>query len=82
MAVEEIHLSHRQIPRVATIRVQGLRPSRPETTYEVRFSPSATMPAALRITAKNFRRTIAWSSLPGSNFSVPEGRCDHMIMFI
>ncbi|CAE7694050.1 LINGO4 [Symbiodinium sp. CCMP2592] len=74
MAVEEIQLSHRQVPRVATIRVQGLRPSRPETTYEVRFSPSATMPAALRITAQEFQRTIAWSSLPGSVFSIPEGQ--------
>ncbi|CAE7225085.1 vasn [Symbiodinium sp. CCMP2592] len=73
VAVEEIQLSHRQVPRVATIRVQGLRPSRPETTYEVRFSPSATMPAALRITAQEFQRTIAWSSLPGSVFSIPEG---------
>ncbi|CAE6963622.1 Lingo4 [Symbiodinium sp. CCMP2592] len=75
-AVEEIQLSHRQVPRVATIRVQGLRPSRPETTYEVRFSPSATMPAALRITAQEFQRTIAWSSLPGSVFSIPEGLQD------
>ena len=72
-AVEEIQLAHRRIPRVAKIGVQGLRPSLPETEYQVRFSPGATLPTVLELSGENFRRTVAWSTIPGSVISVLEG---------
>ncbi|CAE7692614.1 unnamed protein product, partial [Symbiodinium sp. CCMP2456] len=77
--VVEIQLAQRQVPRVASVHVKGLRPSLPETKYQVRFSPFQTLPTALRLssesstngTRKSFQRTLAWSSLPGSVISVP-----------
>eukprot|EP00438_Fugacium_kawagutii_P030474 Skav233932 [mRNA] locus=scaffold2412:1838:4101:- [translate_table: standard] len=53
--------------------VKGLRPSDPITTYEVRFSPLVTLPVLLQISSGNFTRKVAWSTLPASILSVPEG---------
>ena len=72
-AVEEIQLVGRQMPRVASVWVQGLRPSRPETQYQVRFSPAETIPTVLRIRAGSFTRAVAWSTLFGSVISIPAG---------
>ena len=72
-AVVEVQLAHRSIPRVAKIGVQGLRPSLPETDYQVRFSPAMTLPTVLELSGENFQRTVAWSTIPGSVISVPEG---------
>ena len=72
-AVVEVQLAHRRIPRVAKIGVQGLRPSLPETDYQVRFSPATTLPTVMELSAENFRRTVAWSTIPGSVLSVPQG---------
>ena len=33
----EIQLAQRQVPRVASFHVKGLRPSLPETKYQVRL---------------------------------------------
>ncbi|CAJ1460667.1 unnamed protein product [Effrenium voratum] len=70
---EEIQLSHRMVPRVATITVEGLRSSLPTTRYEIRFSPLVTLPVLLQLTAPNFAKKVAWSTLPGSILSVPAG---------
>ncbi|CAE7039634.1 LRRC15 [Symbiodinium sp. CCMP2592] len=72
-AVEEIQLVGRQIPRVASVWVQGLRPSRPETQYQVRFSPADTIPTVLWLRAGSFTRAVAWSTLSGSVISIPAG---------
>ncbi|CAE7882774.1 unnamed protein product, partial [Symbiodinium necroappetens] len=72
-AVEEIQLVGRQVPRVATVWVRGLRPSRPETEYQVRFSPAETIPTVLRLRAGSFTRAVAWSALFGSVTSIPAG---------
>eukprot|EP00438_Fugacium_kawagutii_P035657 Skav208373 [mRNA] locus=scaffold1964:719107:721384:- [translate_table: standard] len=72
--IEEIQLSDHMVPRVARVGVKGLRPSDPTTTYEVRFSPLVTLPVLLQITSGNFSRKVAWSTLPASILSVPEGR--------
>lgn len=57
--------------------VKGLRPSDPMTTYEVRFSPLVTLPVLLQISSGNFSRRVAWSTLPASILSVPEGPGRH-----
>ncbi|CAE7208455.1 unnamed protein product [Symbiodinium sp. CCMP2592] len=72
-AVEEVNLAGSQVPRVAIVSVQGLRPSLPPTNYTVRFTPATTLPAVLWLSTEGFQRTIAWSTLHGSVFSVPEG---------
>ncbi|CAE7503906.1 PRPF4B, partial [Symbiodinium sp. CCMP2456] len=72
-AVTEVKLSDAQLhPRVATVRVQGLRPSLPPTAYSLRFSPLQTMPSQIHISSVRFNRTTAWSTLPGSRISLPE----------
>eukprot|EP00435_Cladocopium_sp_Y103_P059771 s593_g21.t1 len=73
-AIVEIQLSQRMVPRVAGVGVQGLRSSLPMTVYKIRFSPLVTLPVLLRITSTGgFTKSIAWSTLPGSVLSVPEG---------
>ena len=60
--------------QVVTAKVQGLRSSLPTTFYKIRFSPLVTLPVLLRIRSGDFTKNIAWSTLPGSILSVPEGR--------
>ena len=67
-----IHLSSMTIPRMASAKVEGLRPSQPAVTYAVRFAPKKKLPQLVLISgAGNFRRCIAWSTLAGSQLSIP-----------
>jgi len=67
-----IHLSNMTIPRMASAKVEGLRPSQPAVTYAVRFAPKKKLPQLVLISgAGNFLRCIAWSTLAGSQLSIP-----------
>ena len=41
---------------------------------QVRFTPLTTVPTSVEIESGEFKRNVAWSTLPGSTVSVPEGR--------
>ena len=40
---------------------------------QVRFTPLTTVPTSVEIESSDFKRNVAWSTLPGSTISVPEG---------
>lgn len=74
--IAEIRLARQRIPRVATVRSQGLRPSLPATEQFIRFSPLKTLPARLSLSGLGFQRVLAWSTLPRSTISLPPGLMD------
>ncbi|CAE7338628.1 unnamed protein product [Symbiodinium sp. CCMP2592] len=71
--VADLQLSRALIPRTTSIRVQGLRPNIAATEYLVHFAPFKTLPRLLRLSGANFSTTVAFSALPGSVISIPEG---------
>ncbi|CAK9082465.1 unnamed protein product, partial [Durusdinium trenchii] len=73
VGLEEIQLSQALVPRIATVRVQGVRPSLDPTEFAIRFSPLRTLPFLVTLTADSFSAKVAWSTLPGSILSLPEG---------
>ena len=75
-ALEEAQLSNHLVPRVARIGVKGLRPSLPAVDYQVQFSPLMTLPVLVSIAAGDFATHVAWSTLPGSVLSLPQGTSD------
>ncbi|CAE7403941.1 unnamed protein product [Symbiodinium sp. CCMP2592] len=71
--IEQILLSKALIPRVSSVKVQGLRSSLSPAEYLVRFAPMQTLPSAVTIRSGNYTASVPWSMLPGSIVSVPAG---------
>ncbi|CAE7378716.1 unnamed protein product [Symbiodinium necroappetens] len=70
---EELQLSQALIPRISRVQAKGLRPSLQAKEYFVRFSPMQTLPSHVTVSKENFTARVAWSTLPGSIMSLPEG---------
>ncbi|CAE7407020.1 unnamed protein product [Symbiodinium sp. CCMP2456] len=57
------------LPRIAQVEVEGLHSSK---TYDIAFSPVATLPHTVTIRAGSFLREVPWGAIPGSVVSLPE----------